>query len=196
MTYRVEDRLDLFDFHDTELSLVSFDKNELVISTKHLNIHKDAKENPHECDMEIDFAKLVFTQFEVISFEPMRTYQIDDDGNWYTDEPFCSIAIAGGIPSISSTSGLDIRPRNCLAYDERLSANLLWPSAKRVSKARDDFPEPEMPVITTNFPRGISTVTSLRLLTFALLTTIFPSSFITYKYRKISLIYMCVRLRY
>lgn len=87
MTYRVEDRLDLFDFHDTELSLVSFDKNELVISAKHLNIHKDAKENPHECDMEIDFAKLVFAHFEVISFEPMRTYQIDDDGNWYTDEP-------------------------------------------------------------------------------------------------------------
>ena len=91
---------------------------------------------------------------------------------------FCSIAIAGGMPSISSTSGLDILPRNCLAYDERLSAKRLWPSANNVSKASDDFPEPEIPVITTNLPRGISTVISLRLFTLAFLTMMFPSSFI------------------
>lgn len=87
MKYRIENQLDLFEFHDAEFSLVGFDKNELVLSAKHLNIHKDAAENPHDCDMEIDFAKFVFAQFEVISFEPMRKYQVDDDGNWYTDEP-------------------------------------------------------------------------------------------------------------
>ena len=38
-------------------------------------------------------------------------------------------------------------------------------------------PEPEIPVITTNLPRGISTVTSLRLLTFALRIIMLPSSF-------------------
>ena len=44
-------------------------------------------------------------------------------------------------------------------------------------------PEPDMPVTTTNFPRGISTVTSLRLLTFALRTMMFPSSAIQIGFR-------------
>ena len=78
------------------------------------------------------------------------------------------MAIAGGMPSIRSTSGLDILPRNCLAYEERLSANLLCPSANKVSNAKDDLPDPEMPVITTNFPLGISREMFLRLLTLAL----------------------------
>ena len=34
---------------------------------------------------------------------------------------FCSIAIAGGNPLMKSHSGLLIRPRNCRAYEERLS---------------------------------------------------------------------------
>ena len=68
---------------------------------------------------------------------------------------------------MSSTSGLDILPRNCLAYDERLSAKRLWPSAKRVSKAREDFPEPDMPVMTTRRFLGISILTSLRLFSLA-----------------------------
>ena len=37
---------------------------------------------------------------------------------------FCSMAMAGGMPSISSTSGFDILPRNCLAYEDRLSAKV------------------------------------------------------------------------
>ena len=48
---------------------------------------------------------------------------------------------------ILSTSGFVILPKNCLAKEERLCANRLCPSAKRVSKASDDFPEPEIPVI-------------------------------------------------
>ena len=89
---------------------------------------------------------------------------------------FCSMAIAGGMPSIASTSGFVILPRNCLAYDERLSANRRCPSAKSVSNASEDLPEPDIPVITTNLPRGISTVIFLRLLTFAPRMTMFPSS--------------------
>ena len=42
---------------------------------------------------------------------------------------FCSMAMAGGMPSMSSTSGLFILPRNCRAYDDRLSAKRRWPSA-------------------------------------------------------------------
>ena len=87
MKYRVENKLDLFEFHDAEFSFISLDKNKLVFSAKHLNIHKNATQNPHDCDMEIDLAEFVFVGFDVISFEPMRAYQVDDDGNWYTNEP-------------------------------------------------------------------------------------------------------------
>lgn len=87
MRYRVEDQLDLFEFHDAEFSLIGFDKKDLTVSVKHLNMHKDAKENPHDCDMEISSANIYFQNIHILSFEPMRTYQLDADGNWYTDEP-------------------------------------------------------------------------------------------------------------
>lgn len=87
MKHRVKNNLDLFEFHDAEFSFVDFDNNELTLSAKHLNIHKNTKENSHDCDMEIDFAEFIFAGFHVVSFEPMRAYQVDDDGNWYTNEP-------------------------------------------------------------------------------------------------------------
>ena len=80
---------------------------------------------------------------------------------------FCSIAMAGGIPSILSTAGFCILPRNCLANDERLSAKRRCPSAKRVSNAREDFPLPLSPLITTSLPRGIFSDMFLRLFTLA-----------------------------
>ena len=87
MKYRVENQLDLFEYHDSVFSLVSFDKKDLVVSVKHLNIHKNTKENPHDCDMEISSANIYFQNIHILSFEPMRAYQLDSDGNWYTDEP-------------------------------------------------------------------------------------------------------------
>jgi hypothetical protein len=44
-----------------------------------------------------------------------------------------------------------------------------WPSAKSVSNARDDLPDPERPVTTTNLFRGMATLRLLRLLTRAFL---------------------------
>ena len=69
---------------------------------------------------------------------------------------FCSIAIAGHIPIISSTSGFCNLPKNCRAYDDKLSIYLLCPSAKSVSNARVDFPEPLTPEITVILSFGIS----------------------------------------
>ena len=63
--------------------------------------------------------------------------------------------IAGDKPSIESTSGLSIKDRNCLAYEDNDSTYLLCPSAYKVSNAKEDFPEPERPVITTNLFLGI-----------------------------------------
>lgn len=40
---------------------------------------------------------------------------------------------------------------------------LRWPSAKMVSKASEDLPEPERPVMTTSLSRGMSRSMPLRL---------------------------------
>jgi len=53
-----------------------------------------------------------------------------------------------------STSGLSTCPKNCLAYAERLSTYLLWPSAKIVSKANELLPLPLTPVKTINLFLG------------------------------------------
>ena len=78
-----------------------------------------------------------------------------------------SIEIAGESPSIESTSGLFISPRNCLAYEESDSTYLLCPSAYNVSKAKVDFPEPDNPVITMNFSFGNFRETFFRLCSLA-----------------------------
>src|SRR5262245_6723722 len=64
---------------------------------------------------------------------------------------------------MKSTSGLSIWPRNCRAYADSDSTYRRWPSAKIVSKARLDLPEPESPVKTMRESRGRSSEMSLRL---------------------------------
>ena len=96
----------------------------------------------------------------------------------FFDVVFWSIDIAGDNPSIDSTSGFSINPRNCLAYDDRLSTYLLCPSAYNVSNASDDFPEPDSPVITTSLSLGISIFMFFRLCSFAPFITILSFIFI------------------
>src|SRR6266550_3705569 len=76
---------------------------------------------------------------------------------------FWSIDTAGDSPSMKSTSGLSICPRNWRAYADRDSTYRRWPSAKMVSNARLDFPEPDSPVNTIMESLGRSSDTSLRL---------------------------------
>src|ERR1700743_2505308 len=76
---------------------------------------------------------------------------------------FWSMETAGDRPSMKSTSGLSIWPRNCLAYADSDSTYRRWPSAKMVSNARLDLPEPDKPVNTIMASRGRSSETSLRL---------------------------------
>ena len=64
---------------------------------------------------------------------------------------------------MKSTSGLSICPKNWRAYADKDSTYLRCPSAKIVSKARLDFPEPDKPVKTIKDSRGSSMETSLRL---------------------------------
>src|ERR1017187_7981403 len=72
---------------------------------------------------------------------------------------------------MKSTSGLSIWPRNCLAYADSDSTYRRWPSAKMVSKARLDLPDPDRPVNTIRASLGKSSDTSLRLCSRAPRTT-------------------------
>src|ERR1044071_10257060 len=84
---------------------------------------------------------------------------------------FWSIDTAGDSPSMKSTSGLSIWPRNCRAYADSDSTYRRWPSAKIVSKARLDLPDPDSPVNTISESLGKSSDTSLRLCSRAPRTT-------------------------
>src|SRR6516164_2963617 len=84
---------------------------------------------------------------------------------------FWSIDTAGDSPSMKSTSGLSICPRNWRAYADSDSTYRRWPSAKIVSNARLDFPEPDSPVNTIRESLGRSSDTSLRLCSRAPRTT-------------------------
>ena len=63
MQYRAENNLDLFEFHDSVFSLVSFDGTDLIVSARCLNIHKNTEQNPSDYDMEIDCAEIIFRDF-------------------------------------------------------------------------------------------------------------------------------------
>lgn len=80
MRYKSENQLELFDFHDSELSYVSYDEKNLVISAQFLNIQKSAEQNPTDYDMEIQEARLTFRAVSELSYEPGRAWTTDADG--------------------------------------------------------------------------------------------------------------------
>lgn len=87
MKYISVDRLFEFEFHDAEMVLDAFDNHQLTVIVCYLNIHKDAEQNPFETDMEIESARITFEGFDIISYEPGRTWQKDEEGRLYSDEP-------------------------------------------------------------------------------------------------------------
>ncbi len=87
MKYHSVNKLSDFEFHDAEFSLNSFDNNHLVVNASYLNIHKDAEQNPHETDMEIAGAFIIFEGFNLLSYELGRAWQQDENGEFYSTEP-------------------------------------------------------------------------------------------------------------
>ena len=87
MHYSSNNRLQDFEFHDAELSLISWEDNRLVVSAKYLNVHKDAAPNKEDADMEISEARITFSGFQIKEFEPSRTWKTDENGKSYTDDP-------------------------------------------------------------------------------------------------------------
>lgn len=72
MQYKAENQIDIFEFHDAELSIVGFEENTLVFSAAHLNIHKHTEQNPGDHDLEIERAVLRFEHIENVTFENRR----------------------------------------------------------------------------------------------------------------------------
>ena len=87
MHYSSTNRLQDFEFHDAELSLTSWEDNRLIVCAKYLNIHKDAAPNNVNADMEISEAIITFSGFQIKEFEPSRTWETDENGKSYTDDP-------------------------------------------------------------------------------------------------------------
>ena len=87
MKYISNNRLFDFEFHDAVLTFESFIDKRLIVQADCLNIHKDAAQNPFETDMEIASARLSFDEFDTQSFELLRAWKKDKNGQFYTDEP-------------------------------------------------------------------------------------------------------------
>ena len=87
MKYMITDRLQDFEFGDSEFTLVSWDNDHLTVSVEFLNIHKDAVPGNSDSDMEIEKALITFYGFQLHEFEPGRTWKRNETGRDYTDDP-------------------------------------------------------------------------------------------------------------
>ena len=87
MQYSSVNRLGDFEFHDAELSLLSWENDRLTVSAKYLNVHKNAAPGNEGTDMEISEAIITFYGFDLKEFEPARTWKRDKHGNVYTNDP-------------------------------------------------------------------------------------------------------------
>src|SRR5258708_17145501 len=82
----------------------------------------------------------------------------------------------GDNPSTASTFGRPILGIDCREYVLIDSKYSRCASAKIVSKASEDFPEPDTPVITTNWFRGMVTVMFFRLCSLQPITLMFTGN--------------------
>lgn len=80
MKYCAKNDLSMFEFHDAGFSFVSFDGKDLVVSASMVNIHKDAPQNPYDCDMELASAQITFQNVHSATYEPGRAWVIGEDG--------------------------------------------------------------------------------------------------------------------
>ncbi len=63
MSYVSENRLFDFVFHDSELSLISYDKEKLVLKGEFMNLSKNSPLNEYDCDMQLSEATITFFTF-------------------------------------------------------------------------------------------------------------------------------------
>ena len=85
MKYTSIDRLEDFEFHDSEIKLLEWSKvgnmEKLSLSAKMLNVHKDAAPNNEGVDMEIKEAVISFFDITILEYELTASEIIDEKGN-------------------------------------------------------------------------------------------------------------------
>lgn len=86
MKYRLENRLEDFEFHDAYFSLIYADKKKWIVSAKYLNFHKHTEQNSSAFDMEIDCATITCTGVSVLSYKAGGALVKDVNGNIYRKE--------------------------------------------------------------------------------------------------------------
>ena len=121
MKYRVENQMELFEFHDAELSLVGIEGNDWIVSAKYLNIHKNTEQNPSCNDMEISRARITLQGFRPLAYEPGRAWKTGPDGTSHPVGP--QIVFTGKDAAAKITEALqnhitvfDFRAKDCFRY--------------------------------------------------------------------------------
>ena len=87
MRYRSINSLRDFEFHDAVWTLVSHSDGSLAGDVKYLNIHQDAGQNPYDCDMEIENARITLTGFRAIVHKQVFPESMDRSGVRYPADP-------------------------------------------------------------------------------------------------------------
>ena len=87
MRYRSINSLRDFEFHDAVWTLVSHRDSSLAGDVKYLNIHQDAGQNPFDCDMEIENARITLTGFRAIVHKQVFLEVIDPSGVRHSADP-------------------------------------------------------------------------------------------------------------
>ena len=91
MKYTSLDRLQDFEFHDSELELIGWEKlgnmDDVTFKARLLNVHKDAAPNNSGVDMEIKEATINFGNIIIKEYERMRSITFDEKGNEILCEP-------------------------------------------------------------------------------------------------------------
>lgn len=120
----ISNNLSDFEFHDACVNEGYIDENKhLTLNIKYLNIHKNIEQNPHNCDMEIDFAHIVFDDFKFISFKGSVDTEYDNNGHLIDTEKTQPIADSDGLNSFLNVlkdgfSILYLSAENSLCYLE------------------------------------------------------------------------------
>jgi len=77
----------IFEFHDSFFELDSVNGDSISIRVRALNISRNAEQNPKEYDLEIKTARITFVGVHDCTFDPGRTWKIDESGNGVPTTP-------------------------------------------------------------------------------------------------------------
>lgn len=76
MKYEAVDALNCFEFHDSVWKLAA----DGTVCVEELNLHRDAAQNPRDCDMEIEEARVTFEDFQIRTQTPSVRWENDAAG--------------------------------------------------------------------------------------------------------------------